>query len=162
MGLLDSVLSAVAHNAQGNNSGGLGDLINQISQNPQLLQIATSLLSNEGGVGGLNGVIAKFQQAGLGDVVASWVGSGHNQAISGDQLGQVLGNDTLAGLARQLGVNPSAAGLGRQAHASRSCPSGWLGQCGGFDGIVGRFAGALIRYLFGSCSRTFYLGHRSI
>ena len=34
-------------------------------------------------------------------------GSGHNLPISGDQLGQVLGNNTLSGLARRLGMNPS-------------------------------------------------------
>ncbi len=150
MGLLDSVLSAVAHNAQGNNSGGLGDLINQISQNPQLLQIATSLLSNEGGVGGLNGLIAKFQQAGLGDVVASWVGSGHNQAISGDQLGQVLGNDTLAGLARQLGVNPSEVvgqlssvlpGLVDKLTPAGHAPAGGLGNAGDLMGSLGALLG---------------------
>ena len=150
MGLLDSVLSAVTHNAQGNSSGGLGDLLGQLGNNPQLLQLAASLLSNEGGVGGLEGLIAKFQQAGLGDVVASWIGSGQNQAISGDQLGQVLGNDTLSGLARQLGMNPSDVagqlskvlpGLVDKLTPAGQAPAGGLGDTGDLMGALGSLLG---------------------
>ena len=53
--------------------------------------------------------MAKFQQAGLGDVMNSWVGTGANQPISGDQLGQVLGQDTLSALASKIGMEPGAA-----------------------------------------------------
>lgn len=150
MGLLDSVLSAVTHNAQGNSSGGLGDLLGQLGNNPQLLQIAASLLSNEGGVGGLEGLIAKFQQAGLGDVVASWIGSGQNQAISGDQLGQVLGNDTLSGLARQLGMNSGDVasqlsnvlpGLVDKLTPAGQAPAGGLGDTGDLMGALGSLLG---------------------
>lgn len=42
MGLLDSIVSAVTRSSHG--SGGLQDLINSVSQNPQLLEAATSLL----------------------------------------------------------------------------------------------------------------------
>ncbi len=150
MGLLDSVLSAVTQNAQGSNGGGLGALIGQLGNNPQLIQVATSLLGNDGGVGGLEGLIAKFQQAGLGDVVASWVGTGHNQAISGDQLGQVLGNDTLSGLARQLGVNPGdlagqlssvLPGLVDQLTPNGHAPAGGLGSAGDLMGSLGSLLG---------------------
>ena len=150
MGLLDSVLSAVTHNAQGNSSGGLGDLLGQLGNNPQLLQLAASLLSNEGGVGGLEGLIAKFQQAGLGDIVASWIGSGHNQSISGDQLGQVLGNDTLSGLARQLGMNPTDVagqlskvlpGLVDKLTPAGQAPAGGLGDTGDLMGALGSLLG---------------------
>jgi hypothetical protein len=67
MGLLDSVLSAATLNAQGDSSGGLCDLPGQFGNNSQPLQIAASLPSNEGGVGGLEGLNAKFQHADLGD-----------------------------------------------------------------------------------------------
>ena len=62
--------------------------------------------SNNGGLGGL---VDKFRQAGLGDVIGSWVGSGANRPVSGDQLTQVLGGDTMAELARQMGLNPDDA-----------------------------------------------------
>jgi uncharacterized protein YidB (DUF937 family) len=150
MGLLDSVLSAVAHNAQGTDGGGWGVLIGQLGNNPQLIQVATSLLGNDGGVGGLEGLIAKFQQAGLGDVVSSWVGTGHNQSISGDQLGQVLGIDTLSGLARQWGVNPGdlagqlsqvLPGLVDQLTPNGHAPAGGLGNASDLMGALGSLLG---------------------
>lgn len=103
MGLLDSVLGAVVNQAQG--SAGLQDVLGMVGNNPQWMQLAASLLSNDGGVGGLGGLVAKFQQAGLGDVVGSWIGTGQNQAISPAQLGSVLGHDTLASMASQFGLN---------------------------------------------------------
>jgi uncharacterized protein YidB (DUF937 family) len=103
MGLLDSVLSAVG----GQTPGGEG-LLGMLGNNPQLMQIASSLLGNDGAHGGLQGLIEKFQQGGLGDVVASWVGSGANQAITGDQLSSVLGSDAMAGLAAKFGTDPNA------------------------------------------------------
>lgn len=101
MGLLDSVLGAVINNASqggsgaaaaGGAGGGLGGLISLAAQNPQLVQAVMSLISNDGPVGGLPGLMAKFQQAGLGNVIASWLSAGPNQAISGEQLSQVLGS----------------------------------------------------------------------
>jgi uncharacterized protein YidB (DUF937 family) len=104
MGLLDSVLAAVGNQAQGGE--GVQGILGMLGNQPQLMQIASSLLSNDGAHGGLSGLMDKFQQAGLGDVVASWVGTGANQAISGEQLSSVLGSDAVAGLASKFGVNP--------------------------------------------------------
>lgn len=118
MGLLDSVLGAVINNASqggsgaaaaGGAGGGLGGLLSLAAQNPQLVQAVMSLISNDGPVGGLPGLMAKFQQAGLGNVMASWLSTGPNHAISGEQLSQVLGSGPLAQIASQLGVGPSAA-----------------------------------------------------
>jgi uncharacterized protein YidB (DUF937 family) len=108
MGLLDSVLGAVAaanRPTQGDAESGLGSLIGMLANNPQLIQVITSMLANDGGQGGLGGLMAKFQQAGLGDAMNSWVGTGQNQAISGDQLSNALGPDTLSNIAAQLGMN---------------------------------------------------------
>jgi uncharacterized protein YidB (DUF937 family) len=55
--------------------------------------------------GGLVALVQKFQQAGLGEVVASWIGAGPNRPISADQLGQVLGAGALDGVAQQVGMN---------------------------------------------------------
>ena len=111
MGLLESMLSSVLGGQQraGAASGGLGSLISMVANNPQLMQAVTAMLSNDGGQGGLGGLIAKFQQAGLGDVVGSWVGGGQNQPVSGEQLTDVLGADTMAGLAEKLGVSQDDA-----------------------------------------------------
>jgi len=118
MGLLDSVLGAVMNNGQSPNQGqagaaaglgGLGGLIGLVASNPQLIQVVTSMLSNNGTQGGLGGLMDKFQQAGMGDVIGSWVGGGQNLPVSGDQLGQVLGQDTLSNIAAQLGMQPGEA-----------------------------------------------------
>lgn len=109
MGLLDSVLGAVtgqAQNAGGVGSGGFASIITMVTNNPQLVEAAIGMLGNDGAHGGLGGLMAKFRQAGMGDVIGSWVGAGHNQPISGDQLTNVLGSDTLSGMAAKLGVNP--------------------------------------------------------
>jgi len=105
MGLLDSVMGAMGGQAEVGE--GLQGLVGMLGNSPQLMQVASSLLGNDGAHGGLQGLIEKFQQGGLGDVVASWVGTGANQPISGDQLSGVLGTDALSGLAAKFGVNPN-------------------------------------------------------
>lgn len=77
MGLLDSVVQLA-----GTFLGG------QQNQSP-LLKMAVQLLNQNGGI---NGLVQSFQQKGLGEVVNSWVSTGQNQPVSGDQLQSVLGN----------------------------------------------------------------------
>ncbi len=154
MGLLDSVLGAISGGQQaqagsGAGLGGLGNiggLINLVSSNPQLLQAITGLLSNDGGIGGIGGLVAKFQQAGLGDVVGSWIGTGHNENISGEQLSGALGEDTMAALARKLGVSPEAAasqisnilpGLIDHLTPQGQTPAGGLGNSSDLLGMLG-------------------------
>ena len=101
MGLLDSVLGAVLNNGQQQQQpqgGGLGGIIGMLASNPQLIQAVTGMLGNNSQLGGLGGLVEKFQQAGLGDVVGSWIGTGQNQPISADQLSSVLGSDALLSL----------------------------------------------------------------
>ena len=58
-------------------------------------------------MGGLGGLLAQFQQAGLGHVADSWVGNGPNQPISPDQLHGVLGEDRVRSMADQAGMAPT-------------------------------------------------------
>jgi uncharacterized protein YidB (DUF937 family) len=53
---------------------------------------------------GLGGLINAFQQKGHGDVINSWIGHGQNQHIPPDELGNVLGDDTLGVLEEQTGM----------------------------------------------------------
>ncbi len=57
-----------------------------------------------GGQGGLSTILAKLQQAGLGDQVKSWLGNGQNLPISADQLKQVLSSDQVKQLAARFGI----------------------------------------------------------
>lgn len=106
MSLLNSILGAAASGLMG---GG-----QQQATNP-LLQVAMGLLSNGGaqngvgGLGGLQGLMGLFQKNGLGDAIGSWVGSGANMPVSGDQIAQVLGSGQLGQIASQLGLGHGAA-----------------------------------------------------
>lgn len=151
MGLLDSVLGAVAGNASASaDGGGLGGLIGSLVQNPQVMQVVTELLGNDGGQGGLGGLVEKFQQAGLGDVVNSWIGTGANQPVSAAQLGQVLGADTLSDLAARIGMDRDAAagqlsqilpGIIDRLTPQGQAPAGGLGNAGDLMGMLGGLLG---------------------
>lgn len=57
-----------------------------------------------GGQGGLSAIVAKLEQAGLGEQVKSWIGTGQNLPITAEQLQQVLGSDTVKQLAAKFGI----------------------------------------------------------
>lgn len=57
------------------------------------------------GTGGLDGLVKALQEAGLGDQVASWIGTGANQPVTPDQLGQALGPDKVQELASSTGID---------------------------------------------------------
>lgn len=93
MGLLDSIISKAAGMFLKNNDalkGKLGDLINDfLSQ-----------------MGGLSGLVQKFQANGLGDIISSWMGEGKEALpIDKEQVQQVVGNDLLSSLAEKAGID---------------------------------------------------------
>lgn len=73
----------------------------------QLVGLVMGLINQHGGIGGL---IQQFEKAGLGQAAQSWVGTGQNQEISGDQVTQALGQGTIGQIAQQLGLDHGAAG----------------------------------------------------
>jgi len=97
MGLLDSVLGQVLGGAQPQQPQGGGP--------DGLAGALGGLLANNGEVGGLGGLVSRFEQAGMGDVIGSWIGTGENQPVSGGQLQDALGSDVISGLAQKLGIN---------------------------------------------------------
>ena len=86
MDLMDSLKSAIG--------GG--------NQQNDLMSTVMGLL---GGQGGLNNLIGQFASKGLGDVINSWVGTGKNLPVSGDQLHNILGKDTIGQLASKVGMD---------------------------------------------------------
>ena len=65
-----------------------------LSQLGTLLPAVLGEVMGNGGQGGLSAIVAKLQQAGFGDQVKSWIGTGQNLPITDEQLQQVLGSDT--------------------------------------------------------------------
>ena len=94
MGLLDSIIGAVA--GKSHSAGG-----------SDLLGIALGALLTQNG--GLEGLVGKFNQAGLGDLASSWIGMGENKPVSADQISAILGSEQVQGLAAKLGVDPAQA-----------------------------------------------------
>lgn len=140
MGLLDSVIGALGSQQPGGGTG-QGDLLNAV--------IGMLGQQGGGGLGGLAGLVQKFEQAGLGHVANSWVGTGDNHPVTPDQLGGVLGNDVVAGFAKQLGINPADA-LGHLSQilpqvVNGLTPQGQIpqGDVGGMGDLAGMLGGLL-------------------
>ena len=92
MGLLDSVLGSVLNGALQGGAGQQQGAGMPAGVPPELAEVLAGMLGNNGGQGGLGGLVEKFNQAGQGDVISSWIGKGENQPISQGQLQDVLGN----------------------------------------------------------------------
>lgn len=90
MGLFDSLAGAVLGNVGGDKGA--------------MLQIAMDLFKQNGG---LEGILAKFNEAGFAEQTASWVSQGNNLPISAEQIIEVLGRDSIAGIAQKLTMSPS-------------------------------------------------------
>jgi uncharacterized protein YidB (DUF937 family) len=102
---LFNTLANMALKSGGQNTG----LAGMVMQNPKLMQAAMALLSNDSPVGGVQGLLGKFQSAGLGAATASWLGNGDNQPIADTDVEQVLGGDVVAQLAQQADMAPKDA-----------------------------------------------------
>ena len=85
-----------------------GQLLGQISGGNQystLLPHVLQLLQGNQTGSGIQSLIQNFNNGGLGDIISSWIGTGSNLPISGSQLQNVLGNDTISRLASQSGLS---------------------------------------------------------
>jgi uncharacterized protein YidB (DUF937 family) len=104
MGLLDGLLGSVMGGMMGGGSQAQG----MQGGNP-MIQMALQMLQQNGGIEGL---LAKFQQAGMGQQAQSWVGTGQNMPISADALSQIFGQGQLSQIAQQMGISPDEAAGG--------------------------------------------------
>ena len=94
MGLLDTIVTSAVNNALGGNASGLtGNLVKGV----------VGMLTSGSG-GGISNLVEKFNQSGLGDVAASWIGKGENKPVTPQQVEAALGSDKVAELAREAGI----------------------------------------------------------
>ena len=56
-------------------------------------------------LGGLGGLLDRFQKGGQGPAIDSWIGHGPNQPVSPGQLGSALGPDIIKTLAQKSGMS---------------------------------------------------------
>lgn len=93
--MLDKILGSVVSSVLGGEAGKQG----------QAMAIINALLSSQGGI---QGILAKFQQGGLDDLLQSWLGTGENKSISPTQVEDVFGKQELQQAAQQAGVQDEA------------------------------------------------------
>jgi uncharacterized protein YidB (DUF937 family) len=63
-------------------------------------------------VGGIDGLVQKFESAGLGNVAKSWIGTGSNQSVSAEQVKEALGPQQVEQIANEAGVSTDEAAAG--------------------------------------------------
>jgi uncharacterized protein YidB (DUF937 family) len=93
MGILDQVLGQALGSISGGGKGADG---------AALVKGVLEMVS--GHQGGIDGMHKQFQQAGLGDAMASWISTGQNKPISPADLTRVLGQGRVEELAQRAGV----------------------------------------------------------
>ena len=135
MGLLDQISGAVGGmlgQGQAGAQGGGG-------ANRGLLQQVIGMLGTPGALGNIT---KGFHGAGLDNVLQSWVGTGENLPITGDQVKQVLGQGNVADLGARAGLNESdtsnaLAGMLPQV-IDKLTPDGKLPSQGDLSSVLGK------------------------
>jgi uncharacterized protein YidB (DUF937 family) len=93
-GFLGQILQGVF----GGGQQGQTSVINTILQ--QVLSV------REGDKEGIPAILEKFQNAGLGSHVQSWIGTGPNAPVSPEQVGSVFSWQQILTWAQQIGITP--------------------------------------------------------
>jgi len=129
MGLLDSVLGSLTKGGSGSGN--------------QLLDAVLSMVSNPD-TGGLSGLLARFQESGLGNLADSWVSTGRNLPISADQIQDALGSGQLGAIAEKLGLSQGDA-ASKLAEllpgvVDKLTPNGQVPDAGGLGDLLGSLA----------------------
>ena len=91
MGLLDELVGSLTGGQQ-NNLGQLQAVWNWVQEQ-----------------GGIEVLIQKFQQGGLGEVLSSWLSNGSNQPVSSGDIQSAFSNEDLQSLADKLGTDVNGA-----------------------------------------------------
>jgi len=102
MGLLDEITKTAGIEIPGGSGQeGLMDQVMGLINNPE--------------TGGLTGLVEKFNSQGLGDAVSSWISTGENQPVSGQQMEQAFGGNIIQDIAQKLGLSGSDVSSGLAA-----------------------------------------------
>src|SRR6185437_6366698 len=93
MGFFDEVAGKAVSGLSGSSSAVASTALEMINSQP----------------GGLSGLVQRFREKGLGELVNSWVSTGQNLPVSSDQIRHVLGNDQVEQLATKAGISSDLA-----------------------------------------------------
>jgi uncharacterized protein YidB (DUF937 family) len=95
-GFLGQILQGVLGGGQQGQGSSIGAILQQV------------LAVRDGDNQGIGAIISKFEAAGLGQYVQSWVGTGANAPVTADQIGQAFSPQQIEGWAQQAGTTPDA------------------------------------------------------
>lgn len=102
---------------------------------------------------GLENLLGKLRQQGLGEEVDSWVSTGPNRAVAPEQMQAAFGQDQLSGMAQQFGLPGGALGgilaqvlpqLVDRLTPNGQVPQSLPGGMGGLGGIAASILGGLL------------------
>ncbi|MGI8556042.1 MAG: YidB family protein [Pyrinomonadaceae bacterium] len=97
--------------------------------------------------GGFAGFLNRFREAGLGDVADSWVSTGENTTLSGEQVESALGNENISRIAAEADIAPETAktALGAMIPGvvDSLTPAGEVPDERGLMAEIGNYLGAL-------------------
>jgi uncharacterized protein YidB (DUF937 family) len=96
-GLLGQILGGVLGGAQSGQSSPVTGILQQVLA-----------MRDSQGNSGVAAIISKFESAGLGTQVQSWVGTGSNAPVSPDHINQVFSRQQIEGWAAHAGTTPAA------------------------------------------------------
>jgi uncharacterized protein YidB (DUF937 family) len=111
MGLLEQLVAGMLAQGQGQGqTAGPSPGQPQLNQNQLggLLQALVALL-NDPRTGGIDGLAKRFQDAGLGDLIGSWIGTGQNRPIEPSQLERMFPTEVTQ-MSQQAGLPPQQGG----------------------------------------------------
>ena len=95
MGILGSLIKGVTgQSSDTTNPSAMGGILEMITG---------------GGTGGIQGLIKKLTDGGLGNTVKSWIGMGENEPVEPDKLQNALGSDMVEKFASKMGISQSEA-----------------------------------------------------
>lgn len=103
MGMFDSIIGQVTGTSSSSSAGDSGQ--------GGLMEAVASLINNPE-TGGIQGLVNTFKEKGLGDSVASWIGTGQNLPISGEQVQEALGSEQVQAIAQKLGLSSTETSTG--------------------------------------------------
>ena len=118
-----------------NSMGGQGN------QNTEAISGVLQKLIGSGDQLDISGMVSAMQSGGLASVVSSWLGDGDNDAISENQIRDVVGGDKITAAAAQLGTDENSllagltSALPKMVDSSSSGGS-LLDAIGGLDGAM--------------------------
>lgn len=134
----------------------LGALSGKNDGSPQnsVMTVVTELIAKNSSGNGLAGLVQQFAGAGLGAQASSWVSTGPNAPVSGEQMQQALGADQIAAFAQKVGL-PAGQLSDLLAQVlpqvvDKLTPNGQMPQSGGLESTLsGLFQSGLLKGLTG-------------